>query len=561
MFKRVVFCFIFCLLFFGVSFVNPVEADAWWNNSWTYRKQIWFDNRASDTLTDFPVMVKLTAGNFDFEKTLSGGADIRFTDSNDSSSLSYEIEKWDSTAKEAIIWVSVPTIDAYTSGDYIYMYYGNSAASDSQSATSVWNSSFNGVWHLGGNPTTSVSDSTTTGTTLSNAGSLTSANQVSGLMGGSINFTNNCTSSGCFATNTYLKASAGGSDNYEFGASQDFSVSTWVNTTEAQTPYYAAIVGNASDGSNIRQFRLLIDPIDQNGKIWFQVLADGSSGGASKSVHSTTKVTDGNWHFITGTRSGTTLKIYVDGVLEATDTVSSNPTLSGAGLFQIGADQNQYFHSAGKLDEVRVSTTARSSSWITADYKSNANTYLSFSCELTRTDMDCENLNQNSSISIPTGFQETVMAGPSAAPVSVVSGGGEAAKAVTIISSTAHHFDVHIDINKISPESLNVTQTNSTLPKNPKSQMLKQAGDIFEFNAVSSFNGYKAGAFDKPVTVQIPYNPELLKNSSTKRLKLAWFDTVAKKWRVLRQNNVVNEATHTVANTTKNLSFFTIIIE
>ena len=39
---------------------------------------------------------------------------------------------------------------------------------------------------------------------------------------------------------------------------------------------------------------------------------------AEVGVFPTTLVNDGNWHHIKGERTGTTIKMYVDGVLEAT---------------------------------------------------------------------------------------------------------------------------------------------------------------------------------------------------------------------------------------------------
>ena len=53
-----------------------------------------------------------------------------------------------STNKLAYIWVNVPEIDACTTTDSIYMYYGNSSATDAQNKTGVWNSGYAGVWHL-----------------------------------------------------------------------------------------------------------------------------------------------------------------------------------------------------------------------------------------------------------------------------------------------------------------------------------------------------------------------------------------------------------------------------
>lgn len=61
--------------------------------------------------------------------------------------MKYEIEKWDETGTSSV-WVKVPQIDASSSTDYIYIYYGNSSAVDGQDRGNVWDSDFKMVQHL-----------------------------------------------------------------------------------------------------------------------------------------------------------------------------------------------------------------------------------------------------------------------------------------------------------------------------------------------------------------------------------------------------------------------------
>jgi len=125
-------------------------------SSWSYRKKLTFDNSGqAENLLDFAVLVHLTTSNFDFSHAQSAGQDIRFLDSDDSTTLEYEIEKWTGNT-EAWIWVKVPQIDASSSADYIWMYYGNSGVSDAQDAANGWDGNFKGVWHLKENPAASA---------------------------------------------------------------------------------------------------------------------------------------------------------------------------------------------------------------------------------------------------------------------------------------------------------------------------------------------------------------------------------------------------------------------
>ncbi|MFZ2206160.1 MAG: DUF2341 domain-containing protein [Microgenomates group bacterium] len=142
------------------QYVNKSEA-AWYNASWLHRKELTFNNSAqSSNLVNFPVLVVLNETNFNFAEAKANGEDLRFTDTDGSTLLSYEIEIYDSIGKSARIWVNVPQINASSSTDFIYMYWGNSAATDAQSIDNTWNSNYKGVYHLGDNAaTTTVTDS------------------------------------------------------------------------------------------------------------------------------------------------------------------------------------------------------------------------------------------------------------------------------------------------------------------------------------------------------------------------------------------------------------------
>ncbi len=174
----------------GSSAVVQLSDNTWYNNSWLYRKKITFNNSAAaENLTNFPVLVKLTGSSFDFTKAQNSGQDIRFTDSDATTLLSYEIEKWDNSGQEAIVWVKVPQIDSASNTDNMYMYYGNSSASDSQSASSVWDANYQSVLHFKetANP---YPDSTSNGLNGANINTTTTTSQIG--QGVSFNGTNGC---------------------------------------------------------------------------------------------------------------------------------------------------------------------------------------------------------------------------------------------------------------------------------------------------------------------------------------------------------------------------------
>ena len=104
--------------------VKLTGQSSWYNSSWKYIKKITFDNRTSylgvtsEALVNFPVLVKVDGSSIDYSNTQNLGQDIRFTDSDGTTLLSYEIEKWDE-ASYSYVWVKVPQIDINSNTDYI----------------------------------------------------------------------------------------------------------------------------------------------------------------------------------------------------------------------------------------------------------------------------------------------------------------------------------------------------------------------------------------------------------------------------------------------------------
>lgn len=123
-----VFLSIYILLFL----ILPIKVNAsasWYNRNWQYRKQIVVDNsQNTQALTNYQVNITLSSANFDFSKSQSSGQDIRITNSDGTSLLSYWIETYDNSNKSASIWVNIPSISA-SSQTAIYIYYGNPTAS------------------------------------------------------------------------------------------------------------------------------------------------------------------------------------------------------------------------------------------------------------------------------------------------------------------------------------------------------------------------------------------------------------------------------------------------
>src|SRR6516225_7290562 len=92
-----------------------VQADAWWDAKWQYRRKIAFDlsdkgANIKDNLADVPVLVRLHTGNFTFGNAKSDGSDLRFMSADDKTPLKFHIEKFDPKLEIALVWVKVPQL-------------------------------------------------------------------------------------------------------------------------------------------------------------------------------------------------------------------------------------------------------------------------------------------------------------------------------------------------------------------------------------------------------------------------------------------------------------------
>ena len=125
-------------------------SSGWWNDDWTKRRELTFDNSAqSDNLQNLTVLVALDNSRIDYGQTQNQGQDIRFINP-DGTQLSHEIENWDETGT-SYVWVRILQIDGSSSIDSIFMYYGNPSAADDQDPENVWDSGYIAVWHMQNN--------------------------------------------------------------------------------------------------------------------------------------------------------------------------------------------------------------------------------------------------------------------------------------------------------------------------------------------------------------------------------------------------------------------------
>ena len=156
--------------------------------------------------------------------------------------------------------------------------------------------------------------------------------------------------------------------------SGDFTASAWIKTSSAGSVTISDIftIRQNNSGANAGGIDLLLYTNTYGGK----VIVQADDGGTTGYRVGTRNLRDGQWHHILGVRSGSTINVYVDGML---DNSSDNVTVSGniSSTFEatIGGET---VHSSndftGLIDDVRIYNRALSSSEITSLYNTTNKT-------------------------------------------------------------------------------------------------------------------------------------------------------------------------------------------
>ena len=348
---------------------DNIGTDDWWDFGWQNRRKVTFDNSASaENLSNFPILVSLTSSEIDYSKTQDQGQDIRFVDA-DGTTLSYEIEEWDE-AGTSTVWVNIPQIDAGSTTDYIWMYYNNSGVLDAQSADAVWDSTYVGAWHLkesGDGTAGEFADSSGTGNPGQGGGGTAGSvpTQITtGKIGNAQQFD--------------------GTDDYVDVAQQDYfkqapiTVMAWVSFDQLPSVKgeQEFIISKGHIGSPWYSWALYGD---NDGDLLVFRIMDSSQN--EHYVYSDSAITTGTWYQVIATVNASyDMRLYLNGVQQV-KTANSGSIFNSDDDLSIGAYNAGDSRLDGKLDEVRVSNTARSADWVEAQYLSQNNSLATYGSE------------------------------------------------------------------------------------------------------------------------------------------------------------------------------------
>lgn len=328
-----------------------------YNPAWHFARKLLLNTTATGagvagTVTGFPVLIRLSASNFDFSQAQSTGADIRFTKSGNTF-LHYEIERFDAVNQLAEIWVKVDTVLGNNATQSITMYWGNSGAADSSNGSAVFASAdgWSGVWHL-------PEDAPDTVTAALYKNSVENANYgddkvlsngKTGIIGEGQNFTWSYDTS-------YIHADRIQVLNATLSLKpQQLTLSGWMQVFVSDSS--GSEMASMGDDYLIR--------VDRFGRVRFVVYSTSSPYNIA-CWDSSVNFVDSSWHYYAGSYDGKEVRLYVDGILRSVESFTVPVEYTRGQDFVMGGHgtHKKGYNLFGNLDEINCSSIARSPDWI-----------------------------------------------------------------------------------------------------------------------------------------------------------------------------------------------------
>jgi len=313
---------------------------AWYHTDWPFRQIITNITPAiSESLSDYPLLVHITnTANPVFSRVTNNFTNILFTGSDGATKLNHEIEYYTNTG-ELAAWVRLDTLTAGATNT-LYMYYRNTAAADQQDKKGVWDKHTYAVYHMSESANSNIDSST---------------NSRSGVPVGGVTFGQ----PGKIGKGTIFDGStgylnAGACDIAQFnGTTGKATLEVWANVV------------------TLAHYNVVSERV--GGIAYYAVNASGGGiatcmawNGANTWPKATVSITNASWHYVVFIiEGGVGAKYYINSVptiiSDAAYELKDNYT-----VLKIGSGVGSWFE--GTMDEYRISTNARSESWVKANY-------------------------------------------------------------------------------------------------------------------------------------------------------------------------------------------------
>lgn len=319
---------------------TPAEAPY---SAWRHTASLWIlttpegaDLPAACDERDFPLLVRLDRETFDFAQAAPGGQDVRFSTAA-GAPLACQVEHWDASAGAAAIWVRIPRITGNARQE-IRMHWGKADAPSRSDGAAVFNRSngFAAVLHMGGKD--GVKDE---------VGTLSPVDQGTSPCLGMVGPARRFEPGKGVACGEKIAGLPAGFDAHTTGV--------WFRAENVNTT--AVAWGNEQAQGKV--VMLIQSPPHVRMDCYF----------SGANVAGQSRLPMSEWvHVVHACRKGDS-RVYVNGQLDGASTGTHSPlNIRTPARMWIGGWYNQY-RFAGEIDEVRISTVARSADWVKLEYE------------------------------------------------------------------------------------------------------------------------------------------------------------------------------------------------
>jgi hypothetical protein len=334
---------------------EPIMVFDPFDEGWSYRKKITINHtQVAGDLNNFPILIRTIDTDLR-DKAQDDGDDILFMDGDGvATRLYHEIEYFDNSTGDITGWINVTNLESDQDTTF-YIYYGNNGSSNQQTPELVWDSNYQAVYHLN-NKVGEILDST--------------VNSNDGTEYGDINYNEVGMISDCItidAAGDYVNLG-----NNLSHLNSDITLQAWIKpqdkTGEDKQDFCIVGAWNLKKGYMIHGYE------DGNRKEFHMFI--------NEKFAYTTYPSYNIWYYVVGTWNSSTgeILLYVNGEIKDTETENmlSNPNQNAyISLYTKSSWASKYRFFKGHHDEIRISSTVRSPSWISTEYN-NQNSPSSF---------------------------------------------------------------------------------------------------------------------------------------------------------------------------------------
>ncbi len=299
----------------------------------------------AETVTNFPVLIRLRSNEADIIAAANGGNSIRFSKADDATALPFQIESWSSTG--AAIWVLVDSVKGNNSTQTIRMHYGNAAAANESNGPAVFDTAkgFQAVWHLNEAANDSARDATgnrfhgaPTGAPGTTAGMIGPARSFDG-------------------ASQHFEVPNSASGKLNFPLDGFFTFSAWALIDPDAGDVDRVIVAKHDDQYALKTSINAIWQFFEYDGNWQTVTAPYEMG---------------RWTHLMGVMNGRDTYFYVDGVeagsiLDCCSGGGNRNETANVFIGRAGESARRWWY--GNIDEVRIASTPRSAAWAKLEYE------------------------------------------------------------------------------------------------------------------------------------------------------------------------------------------------